>query len=102
MARGTDQALDALHGILAEALTEEITRSLGRASEPLQIKDDEGKLIRNPAYAALSPQLLAQAIKFLKDNGIDAPTSSPRISNLERALAELDPDEETLREALRN
>ena len=76
--RAADKILDSLHALVAERL-------LARIGE----KD-------------VSPQMIAQAIKFLKDNGVDAPSSSPRISNLERALAELDPDEDTLREALRN
>jgi hypothetical protein len=76
--RAADKTLDSLHALIAERLV---------------------ALIAKPD---VSPQMLAQAIKFLKDNGVDTPASSPRISNLERALMELEPDEDTLREALRN
>jgi hypothetical protein len=78
MSRADDKALDGLHALVAQVLAD-------------RLRDE-----------SVSPQMLAQAIKFLKDNGVDTPASSPRISNLERALMELDPDEETLRDALRN
>ena len=74
--RADDKALDGLHALVAEVLAKSLEAE------------------------SVSPQMLAQAIKFLKDNGVDAPAASPRISNLERALAELDPSEDELREAL--
>jgi hypothetical protein len=45
--------LEALHKIVAEALTTAITEATKEDAEPV------------------SPQLLAQALKFLKDNGIE-------------------------------
>tara|TARA_B100001939_G_scaffold342295_1_gene353228 strand:- start:6524 stop:6808 length:285 start_codon:yes stop_codon:yes gene_type:complete len=60
MSRATDDLLDALHGTVACTLLDEIKRY--RNGEVL---DDKG----NPQPIPAS--LIAQAIKFLKDNGID-------------------------------
>ena len=45
-------------------------------------------LLKALAGEDISPQMLSQAIKFLKDNGIDSPATSSRISGLDAALAE--------------
>lgn len=82
MSRASNQALDALHALIADVLMSQ-----------LQAKGEDGKSVPP------SPQLLAQAIKFLKDNGVDAPARSERISNLEDALKgfDLDLDEVAVR-----
>lgn len=72
MSRAAESALDALHAAVAAVLTEALSK---RGAE------------------APSPQMIAQAIKFLKDNGIDAPARSARISHLAAALDDLDLDE---------
>ncbi len=52
MSRANDELLDELHGLQARTLLEEIRR---------QAASGEG----------VNPSLLAQANKFLKDNGVD-------------------------------
>lgn len=69
MARAKSSALDELHALVAEVLSEQL-RGEGE-NEP-------------------SPQMISQAIKFLKDNGIDAPASSKRFTDLTDALDGLD------------
>lgn len=70
MSRASEAALDALHAAVAEVL------SKGLSGE-----------------APPTPQMIAQAIKFLAVNGITAPAGSKRMSGLEQALADLDLDE---------
>lgn len=67
--RATEAALDELHAKVAEVLT-----------AGLKVE-------------TVSPQMIAQAIKFLQVNGIDAPAKSERMSNLAAALADLDVDD---------
>lgn len=69
MARASESALDALHAAVATVLKNGLARE------------------------SPSPQLIAQAIKFLKDNGVDAPAKSARISELADALRDLDLDQ---------
>lgn len=71
MTRASEGALDGLHAAVATVLTD---------------------ALKGTGDKAPSPQMLAQAIKFLKDNGVDAPAKSERISNLEAALDDLDLD----------
>ena len=54
MSKATSTELDALHGLQAEALKDELRR-------------------QKEAGEGISPALLAQVNKFLKDNGIDRP-----------------------------
>lgn len=70
--RALESALDELHAQVAKVLTEGLT--------------GEGE--KSP-----SPQFIAQAIKFLKDNGVDAPAKSERISNLIDTLGAVNLDE---------
>ncbi|WP_145960511.1 hypothetical protein [Novosphingobium meiothermophilum] len=72
MSRAKESALDALHAKVADVLTTALSGS---------------------GETAPSPQMISQAIKFLKDNGVDAPAKSRRVSNLAAALEELDLDE---------
>lgn len=91
--KATEDALDLLHGLIAESMTDELRRAVERARAPKLLADEKGELtLPNPAYEALSPKLLAVLIKFLKDNGIDAPASSPRFNSLAQELKDLDLD----------
>lgn len=81
MSRAAERELDALHGVVATILKDAIT--------PEVIDLGEGK--KKVVYP--SPQMIAQAIKFLKDNGIDAPAKSKRMSDLASALDDLDTDD---------
>ncbi|WP_313011166.1 hypothetical protein [Brevundimonas sp.] len=83
--RASDKALDQLHAAVAMLLSNELDRATWRAeADP----SDPSK--------AISPQLIAQAIKFLKDNGVAASASSPRLDDLTAKLADLDLDDEVL------
>lgn len=87
MSRAKEGALDALHAAVATVLTEAVQ------VHERPILDKEGQPTGETERVAPSPQMIAQAIKFLKDNGIDAPAKSERMSNLAAALADLDVDE---------
>ena len=96
MTRGSQKELDALHGLAAMTLAEELRRGRAAASQPKTIQVTvEGVLTDqpNPAYAALNPQLIDKVLKFLKDNGIDSPAKNPGISSLAEALRGMDVDE---------
>lgn len=92
MARATDDALDALHGLMADAQAEELRRALEAARQPRRIADpaDATKTIPNPDYAPVSAKLFGVIRAFLKDNGIDAPAASKRFSPLVEQLKELE------------
>jgi len=83
--RASEKKLDELHAVVALLLSNELNRACIRAEE-------------NPGdpSKAISPQLIAQAIKFLKDNGVAATASSPRLDDLTAKLADLDLDDEVL------
>lgn len=72
--RTTDDSFDALHGIVADALIEQITAwKEGRLVDFGRVSGgEEGK----DYVKVLPPALIAQAIKFLKDNGIDTPAKT--------------------------
>lgn len=95
--KATQDSMDLLHGLMAEGMTDELRRALARAAQPPRIPDpadETGKaFIENPDYSPLSPKLLGVVRAFLKDNGIDAPASSPRFNSLVAELRDLDPDE---------
>lgn len=69
VSRASSDALDALHAAVAASLAE-------------ALKGDEPDL-----------KAIAVAIKFLKDNGIDAPATSPRFNALLDTLKDLRVDE---------
>jgi len=74
--RATEDILDGLHGLLAESLKEQL-ENYKNSDEPIP------------------PQLLAQCIKFLKDNGIDAPgREHTRVSTLADELDDINFDDE--------
>jgi hypothetical protein len=79
VSRATDQALDALHGLLSEALAD----SLRRAVEASRLPKDHQN------YAPIPASLLLAVRQFLKDNGIDAPASSPRFNDVVDELRKL-------------
>ncbi len=85
MSRASEKAMDQLHAAVALLLSNELDRAAFRAEAK---PDDPG--------AAISPQLLSQAIKFLKDNGVSAPTGSSRTADLQSKLMDLDLDDEIL------
>ncbi len=71
--RATDDVFDGLHALTAETLMSEI-----QAYRNGERTDSDGKRLPVP------PALLAQASKFLKDNGIDSPA---RAADLKDKLA---------------
>lgn len=79
--RASDVLLDALHGMVAGSLKDELERAIRRAEA-------------NPGDpdCAINPQLLDKVMKFLASNGVSAPASSPRVDRLAVALDELDID----------
>lgn len=96
MARATDALLDQLHALVFEGLSEELVRAMERARQPKTIEGQDGQPVKNPDYEPLNPQLIDKALKALKDNGVDAPASSPRVDNLAQKLGELDLDDTAL------
>ena len=83
MSRAGSDLMDMLHGLVADGLKQELERAI-------DAKDDEG----NPI--PINPQLLDKAMKFLKDNGIDAPRGNKKVDTLAATLGELDLDEEAV------
>ena len=73
--RATPAAFDALHAKVAEVLLAVL--------DGVPVLNEEGAIVgRMPA----SPQYLAQAIKFLKDNGIESPDPAELAELRDRAL----------------
>ena len=93
MSRASADILDAIHGLLAGALLSELEAALAASRRPE--KWVEGKLVSGPE--PIPPQLFDKVMKFLKDNGIDAPRSNKPVDDLAAALTELDLDEEAMR-----
>ena len=86
MSRALESALDALHAMAADVLAAELQRAIARAeSEP-----------DNPQMA-VNPQLIDKVLKFLSQNGINAPVSAPRVDALAAQLADLDLDDHALK-----
>jgi len=75
--RATEDALDALHGLLAGVLKDELEAAM-KASKEQNIP--------------VNPQLLDKVMKFLAQNGVDAPKSAPRVDALAQTLTDLDLD----------
>lgn len=94
--RATEDLLDMLHAIVAGSLTDELARAAERAAAPRTVKNDDGVEVPNPEYLPLNPQLIDKALKFLKDNGVDAPKKSARVDTLASQLADLDLDDVAL------
>lgn len=83
--RASEGELDTLHRLVATLISNELDRANIRAN---QNPDDPAK--------AISPQLISQALKFLKDNGVSAPAGSKVVENLAAQLADIDLDAEML------
>ncbi|WJY17681.1 hypothetical protein QQS45_08470 [Alteriqipengyuania flavescens] len=96
MSRANDDLMDAIHGLVAGGLKDELERAMHRAAQPRQVKNEQGDLVDNPDYAPLNPQLIDKARAFLKDNGVDAPAKAERVDTLAGTLADLDLDEEAM------
>lgn len=79
MSRASADLMDLLHGLVADGLKQELERAMSA-------RDEDGNRV------PINPQLLDKVMKFLKDNGIDAPKSSPKVDSLATALADLDLD----------
>lgn len=87
MTRATETQVDELHGLLAETLIEQITAY--KRGEMYEL-DREGNRVPLP----MPPALLAQAIKFLHDNGIDSPQRAQKVRDaLAGRMPEFDPED---------
>jgi hypothetical protein len=84
VSRAGSDIMDMLHSLVATGLTGELERAIEAAALP---KDD-------PGYAPINPQLIDKALKFLKDNGIDAPRANQKVDALAGVLVDLDLDQE--------
>lgn len=74
MTRATDESMGALHGLVCDSLIEQI-KAYKAANEPIP------------------PALLAQAIKLLKDNGIDQPArKGNKVDTLKDVMPDFDGD----------
>lgn len=82
--RALEAALDALHGLVCEALTDELRRAIQMAESPPEGIDP----------VPINPQLIDKVLKFLAQNGVNAPASSPKVDGLARELADLDLDDQ--------
>lgn len=82
MTRAGSDIMDMLHGLVATGLTEELQRAITAAADP-----DPAKRV------AINPQLIDKALKFLKDNGVDAPRANKKVDVLAGVLTDLDLDE---------
>lgn len=69
MSKATEAILDSLHCLLADTLIQQI-------KVYTEAVDADGR----PAPQAIPPALLAQCIKFLKDNGIDSPARGKSVN----------------------
>lgn len=69
--RASDDTVDTLHGMAAEILIEQL--NLYR----LNVNPETGL----PAPLPVPPQLIAQVLKFLKDNGVDSPRRAKAVQD---------------------
>jgi hypothetical protein len=89
VSRATNDILDGLHGLLAGALKDE----LGRAIKAAERAEDP---------APINPQLIDKVLKFLKDNGVDAPRNNKPVNDLALELGSLDLDDPEVAGTLRH
>ncbi len=82
--RALEAALDAMHGLVADALTTELRQHLKL------LEASEGT---EEPYS-IPPQFLDKVLKFLAQNGINAPRATPKVDALALELANLDLDAE--------
>lgn len=90
MSRASNDLFDQLHGLLAGAMLEELKAAHGKSKDRVV----NGETVEG---VPINPQLLDKIMKFLKDNGINAPAKSERVDRLAVELDALDLDEEALR-----
>ena len=83
--RASEGELDTMHRLVALLLSNELDRANLRA-----------EMNPNDPSFAISPQLISQALKFLKDNGVSAPAGSKVVEDLAAQLTDLDLDAEIL------
>nr|WP_294850019.1 hypothetical protein [uncultured Sphingomonas sp.] len=86
MSRANSDLMDMIHGLVATGLSEELARAIELAGH----EDPEKRV-------PLNPQLIDKCLKFLKDNGIDAPKANKKVDHLAGQLADLDLDQEAMR-----
>lgn len=83
MTRATEDTLDGLHGLVADTLKAELNAAALRM--PCEHCNQR---------PGIPPALLAQAIKFLSENGIDAPAAkSGKLNDLRKSLPRFDDEE---------
>lgn len=73
-----------MHGLVADALTTELRMHL----KALAASDGSDEPYQIP------PQFLDKVLKFLAQNGVNAPRAAPKVDALALTLAELDLDDE--------
>ncbi len=85
MAKATEDTFNDLHSLVADALIEQINAwKNGRLVD----MGKEGEWVK-----VFPPALLAQAIKFLKDNGIDQPArTGTKVDTLKDAMPDFESD----------
>lgn len=83
--KAPESALDELHGVVAVILTGQLRQAHSDATAGFV---EDGKTVKKPVPVAT----ILAAMKFLKDNGIDSPASSKRMTGLEATLADIDVD----------
>ena len=81
--RALEAALDAMHGLVADALIVELRMHLKLLEKT---KDSDEPYM-------IPPQFLDKVLKFLSQNGINAPAASPKVDKLAMQLDELDLDQ---------
>lgn len=87
--RASDDAFDELHGLVADALIEQITAwKEGRLVDFGRVNGGE----KGEDYVkVLPPALIAQAIKFLSENGIDSPAKTGnKVDTLKNSMPDFD------------
>lgn len=116
--RALEAVLDQLHGLAAEALITELAhhaeqlalnpqRVLDHQAEVLSYEDaldaweaggrkpeDKPKEPKALMLYQVPPQFLDKVLKFLAQNGVNAPATAPKVDALARELRDLDLDAE--------
>ncbi len=86
--KGTETQFGDLHQLVAESLIEQITAW----KEHRLVMVDKEECVK-----VFPPALLAQAIKFLKDNGIDQPArAGNKVDTLKKAMPDFSDDANVL------
>lgn len=84
MSKATEDALGALHGAVAEVLTEQIKHT----TEETTFNEEGEEVATGEVIYDASPATIAAAIKFLKDNQITCDVEvDENMGNLKEALA---------------